>query len=373
MKPVLLMKFPFSSRFGGGEYHTIMLCQAFAARRASFYFFGSCRVLLSAFRSRGWRSRRFHVGKEPVSALAVLLFPFTAVFGTFVFFVTLAWYRFGRGVRSVYCLSLTEKILATPIARMFGMRVLWAEHLTFGRWMRQNPLRYAFALWSRFATVLALSNTVQEELLQIGVPERAIAVIPPGVDVSRYATAKRRTFHWTKHFVVGTVARLEREKGIEYLLRAFRDFVLSVPQARLVVVGDGPERKKLIWLAKQLGIERSVQWAGFQEDVSGWIQAFDCFVLPSVLRESFGIVLAEALASSCPVIASNLGGIPEIIVNNRTGILVEPGDATMLLRALLFCYQHPDIAQQLGQQGRRRVEERYALPLIEERLCALFP
>lgn len=368
MKPILFVKFPYSSSYGGGEHHTLVLCEELRRQGVTFSFLGSCSVLLKEFRRRGLGAQRFFAGKEPVAWWSVVLFPFSAPFVFLALTVLVAYYRLARGTRTLYCLSLTEKLLLPPVARLLGMRVVWVEHVEIHPWLAENPFRFLYRWWSRFVTIVAISRAIEEQLTAMGIPKERIVVIYNGVDLRPYPDVQRKMAHWTKRFVVGTVARLEPEKGIAFLLHAFQKLLLLVPHARLMVVGDGTERRRLEWLAKRLAIDRQVQWVGFQQHIPEWIQSFDCFVLPSVRRESFGIVLLEAMAATCPVIASNLGGIPEIVANNRTGILVEPGDAELLMQAMLFIYRHPDIALRLGLAGRARVEEHFT----RDRMLAAF-
>jgi len=371
MKSALFLKFPYSSRFGGGEKHTLLVAEELKRRGIEPYFVGSCSVLLHEFRKRRFHALRWWAGKEPVSKWALLVFPFTALFAGFGLAGILLFYRFGKSSRTIFCLSLTEKVLITPFAALLGLRVIWMEHLTFERWLSKNPLLIFYRAWSRWASIIAVSGMVRDQLLELGVPERSITVVYPGVDLKEFEHVHRNSSHWVHKFIIGSVARLEAEKGIPYLLRAFQKLVQVIPQARLIIVGDGSQRRPLEWLCRQLEIEKSVQWVGFQQSAS-WMHTFDCFVLPSVQRESFGLVLAEALASGCPVIASNLGGIPEVIVPNRTGILVEPADSEMLMEAILYVYQHPDVAMKLGAQGRKYVEERFSLPTILDTILSLF-
>lgn len=375
MKPVLFLKFPYSSQYGGGERHTLLLADALGAAGTRVFFAGSCSVLFAAFRKRRRPALRWWAGKEPVAVWSLLVFPLTAVPALLGLVGSLAFFIWRRGVGTIYCLSLTEKILLTPFARMLGVRVLWAEHISGSarRWLRRNPLRPFFATWSRWATLVSVSNEVTESMVRLGVPRRRIVTVYNGVDAAPFQDFHRRTSHWTKQFVLGSIGRLEPEKGYTVLLRAFHTLLSFLPHARLILVGDGSERRQLEWLARQLRIEHSVQFVGFQEQTAGWYKNFDCFVLPSVGREAFGIVLLEALAAACPVVASRLGGVTEIIQDQVNGLLVEPGNSEALVQAMLWVYQHPDLALQLGYAGQQMVMERFTIQAMLAQLLRLFP
>lgn len=372
MKPILILKFPFASSFGGGEHHTLELVDGLRDAGGKVYFAGSCSVLLKEFRVRQWNAQRWWAGKEPVAVWSLILFPLTLIPAWLGMYGLLVWYRFCHHVRTLYCLSLTEKVLCTPFARLLGVRVLWMEHVSPRRWLSKNPLRILFSLWSRLATVIVVSEHQQQEFVDVGVPGRRIVVVHNGVSLAPYQAVQRRTFHWTKRFLIGTIGRLEEEKGTAYLLQAFHKLLVMVPHARLILVGEGSQRRSLEWLARQLSIADAVQFVGFQRDIAGWVASFDCFVLPSIERESFGIVLLEAMAAMCPVIGTNVGGIPNVIENNRTGLLVEPADSELLMKAMLYIYQHPDVATQLAVNARHSVEERFTLSDMLQQLLRLF-
>lgn len=373
MKSMLIFKFPYASQYGGGEKHTLDVCDAVYGRGGRVFFVGSCSVLLQEFHKRGWPARKWYAGKEPVALWSLLVFPITAIFAWLGMLCILVAYRLHQKTTIVYCLTLTEKVLITPWARLLGMKVIWAEHVTPGRWLRLNPLRSLFILWAPLVTIVVISQNIYRQLRSLGVPASPITLVYNGINLEPYRDFQRRTFHWSKQFLVGTIGRLEPEKGQVYLLRAFQMFLSMVPHARLLFAGDGSQRGPLEWLARQLGIERSVQFVGFQppEHIPRWLMSFDCFVLPSTVRESFGIVLLEALAAQCPVIASNLGGIPEIIQHNSNGLLVPPADTEALFQALLTVYQHPDGAQERSENGLQMVEERFSLPVMQQHMMEL--
>ncbi|MDD5040193.1 MAG: glycosyltransferase family 4 protein [Patescibacteria group bacterium] len=359
MQRILICKFPYSSLFGGGEQHTIQLVQGLEQKGFEFFLASSCRVLLYEFRKRKWHAQRWWAGPEPVSRGTLVLWPFTALFAGVSIVCMLVYYRIVRRVTILYCLSLTEKILATVPARMLGMKVLWIEHVTFDRWLTQNPLRYWYRLVSRLVTVVAVSNAVKQQLLdEIHVPARALTVIYSGIDCTKFVMRDRR-WEQAARFNIGCVARLEKEKGLEFLIQAVKIIREFVPYVRLIIVGEGSERRKLVWLAERLGLNEAVQWVGRQREIEKWYGYFDAYCLPSVIRESFGITILEAMASGVPVVASRIGGIPEIVTHGVTGLLAEPGSSQSLADQLMSLYNDRLAAKDMSVAARRGVEERF--------------
>ncbi|MBI3963411.1 MAG: glycosyltransferase family 4 protein [Candidatus Kerfeldbacteria bacterium] len=361
MTRVLIFKFPFSSNYGGGEHHTITLVRELRNRGMQFHFVGSCRVLLREFQKRGWSATRRWAGVEPVSIWSLALFPLTAIPVWFVLVATLVRMRVA-GVRVLYCLSLTEKLLVPIPARLIGMRIVWVEHVAFDRWLTRNPFRFLYTLQSRFATVVCPSRSLADDAVRLGVPRTRVRVIPHGIDTAQFTVRAARTDH--RHFTVGCVARLEPEKGVEYLLMALRLVRDIVPTARLVVVGDGSLRASLQQMVRTTDLDQTVQFVGFQRAIHRWYQTFDCFVLPSIRRESFGIVLLESLASGVPVITTSIGGTTEIIRHETNGLVVPPRNAGALADAIIRLAQHPPEAEAFAVRGRAIVEAEYS----EERM-----
>ena len=160
--------------------------------------------------------------------------------------------------------------------------------------------------------------------------------------------------------VVGTLGRLEPQKGVEHLLRAMERILRARPEARLVVVGDGPLRASLGALAERLGIAPAVRFVGWRTDVPEVLAALDVFCLAS-LWESFGIVLAEAMLAGLPVVATRVDGIPEVVADGETGFLVSPGsDAELAERVLALLGDAPRRGA-LGAAGRARALELFSV------------
>lgn len=164
-------------------------------------------------------------------------------------------------------------------------------------------------------------------------------------------------------FRIGAIARLEAGKGIEYLVRAMAK--LKDEPIVCLIIGDGSLRSDLADLARSLGVADCVHFAGYIPNASAHIRSVDVLAVPT-LAEAFGLVCVEAMARGKPVVASRVGGIPEIVVHGETGILVPPADESALADAILLLSRDEDLRRRLGMAGR----ERYVSHFSVERMGA---
>ncbi|MBI3603185.1 MAG: glycosyltransferase [Nitrospirae bacterium] len=212
---------------------------------------------------------------------------------------------------------------------------------------------------------------------QVGGGSEKCVTIPFGVDVGRFSNRSslgKQDLGLDESLpVVGTVCRLvEPKKGLTALLHAVAQLQEGkAVKCQLLVVGEGPAHRQLRDLAVRLGIARLVVFAGVRRDIEKILPLMDVFVLPS-LYEGLGIAILEAMAASRPVIATDVGGIPEIVVHGTTGLLVPPGDPSALAAAIQELFEHPDRAASFGLQGRRRAEEEFAISRMVEKHQTLY-
>lgn len=173
--------------------------------------------------------------------------------------------------------------------------------------------------------------------------------------------------------VVGTVARLSREKGIDILLKAFAELRKAVPQAHLLIVGDGSQRADLQTLARRLGIGEAITWTGqlSWEDAMGCLGLMDVVTVPS-RYEGFGLTAVEAMACGKPVVASRVGGLEEVIDDGVTGCLATAEDVLAFTAALTDLLKNEKRRKIMGVASRRHVEEYYAYPRFRERCRVLY-
>jgi glycosyltransferase involved in cell wall biosynthesis len=172
--------------------------------------------------------------------------------------------------------------------------------------------------------------------------------------------------------VVAFAARLIPGKGADHLIEAFAR-VTSTGRARLVIAGDGPERTRLEALARTVGGERSVEFAGLVHDMPGFWCAADVVVIPSAeFIEACGMTTLEAMAAGKPVVATRNGGLPELVVDGETGKLVAPADIDMLAAALDSYIDDRALRLAHGASGRVRVCERFHIATCAEAYLELF-
>ncbi len=228
--------------------------------------------------------------------------------------------------------------------------------------------------------VVCCSGAVESHASRdLRIPARLLAVIPNGIDPPP-AAARADALEMLGRPVppvVGCVGGLARHKGQAVLLRAIGRLGGGGAGPTVVFVGDGPERPALEAGAAALGGRARVVFTGERADARRLLPAFDLAVIPSTEREGFGLAALEAMDAGLPVVASSVGGLPELVQDQVTGLLVPPGDETALAAAIARLVARPDERGRFGAEGRRRVESHFrAAPmarrietLYEEALC----
>jgi glycosyltransferase involved in cell wall biosynthesis len=199
-----------------------------------------------------------------------------------------------------------------------------------------------------------------------GFPAAKVNVIPNGVDCDRFhpsvdgSQIRRELGIGERTPVAGIVAALRPEKNHALLLDAFAAVRQSVPDARLLVVGDGPERPALESQLARLGLQDAVHLLGTRGDIPQLLAAMDVFVLTSRM-EANPVSILEAMATGKPVVAPRVGSIPQSVLDGETGYLSEPNDSSSTANRLTDFFLHPSRARAFGAAGRRLVESRWSL------------
>jgi glycosyltransferase involved in cell wall biosynthesis len=186
-----------------------------------------------------------------------------------------------------------------------------------------------------------------------GVPPSQVRLVPEGIDLARWRALSARVPHHSDGATILCVARQYPRKHVADLLRALPSVRRTVPRARAVIAGDGPEQANLRVLATELALNDAVSFTGglADDDLALLYRQADIFCLPSV-QEGFGIVFLEAMACGLPVVATRAAAIPEVVPDRRAGLLVPPGDVAALAHALIELLARPSQRVSYGAFGR---------------------
>ena len=213
-----------------------------------------------------------------------------------------------------------------------------------------------------------------------GFPHEKVATIYNGVDTNRFSPGDGTPIRSelgieTDAPVVGILAALRPEKNHELFLRGAAEISENLPSCRFIVIGDGPCREPLEGLAQELGIAERVRFIGSRSDVPEILRAIDVLALTSH-NEASPVSILEALATGVPVVSSEVGSVPEVVVPGETGSLFQPGDLGAFVEATSSLLDGPDLRKRMGEEGRRRVCQRWSLEAMvsgyEELVCGLY-
>jgi sugar transferase (PEP-CTERM/EpsH1 system associated) len=203
------------------------------------------------------------------------------------------------------------------------------------------------------------------------VPKSKVRIIDNGIDIDRFRErgdpgALRRSLGISPDSpVIGSIGRLVDVKRQDVLIRAFAEVRRAAPDAHLVLVGGGPLEDELKALADRLDLETCVHIVGHQAEAWKFLYIMNCFALTS-RSEGMPQAVLEAAIAGLPIVATRVGGLPELIDDGRTGILIEPNDPEVLTQALLAVLGDPDAARQMGHAARQRVESRFHVRRMAE-------
>lgn len=206
-----------------------------------------------------------------------------------------------------------------------------------------------------------------------------IAVIHNGIDITwwqsqllRFTEEDRREIKEEKFLarentlIITSIAELHERKGLKYLIEAVGELVAKYPNIKLVIIGEGSERNNLENLIGKLKLENHVVLLGRQKEIPKLLKSSDIFVLPS-RREAFGLVNAEAMITGLPIVASNVGGISEIVEDDESGILVEPENSRELAKALRKLISSESLRENMAKVGQKIVAENFSAKVMAEK------
>jgi glycosyltransferase involved in cell wall biosynthesis len=234
-------------------------------------------------------------------------------------------------------------------------------------------------LMKRISANIGVSEYVSRRIRDtVPISSHKIKTIYNGVNISRFqgvskVEARKQLSLAEDLTYIATVAMLIPEKGIQILIESLGQLQKrGMNKIQLLIIGEGDYRGKLESAVEKLKLDQSVQFLGRRSDVHTIMAAADVVVTPSIWDEAFGLSIAEAMASARPVIASAVGGIPELIDSGENGLLVSPGNAQELADALFTILENPALAEEMGRRGREKAIHKFNLELQVTKLVDLY-
>lgn len=225
--------------------------------------------------------------------------------------------------------------------------------------------------------IITISDAVNQRFSWMKNRESRVKTIYNGIDLTKFnpslsGAAIRREFRLDGQApLVGTVGRLDWYKGHKYFLRAAKIIVGSIPNCNFLIVGSGEKRKELENLVDKLKLNKNVIFAGYREDIPEILAGLDLFVSSSV-SEGLGRSIIEAMAMQKPVVATNIGGIPEVVINQETGILVPARESKALAEAIIGLLRDKERCIKMGLAGRKLVERKFDIRINIENIQNLY-
>ncbi|HEY3156326.1 MAG TPA: glycosyltransferase [Candidatus Eisenbacteria bacterium] len=266
-----------------------------------------------------------------------------------------------------HAIGAMAALIAPGPARVLSRRVQFPVRRSLG-----SRLLYALPI----ERIAAISQAVQDALVRSGVDPGLIRIVPSGIDLASLSgpfdrsSARRRLGAGDQDVVALNVSAMAPRKGQNDLLHATALSIRRVPSLRVWIAGEGPLEEELRGEQRALGLEESVKFLGFRTDVFELLRAADFFCLPS-LSEGLGTSILEAMAAGLPVVATRTGGVPEIVEEARTGILVPPSDPAALSDAMVRVASRADLRASMGALGRERAE-RFSADRTAQLTCEVY-
>lgn len=290
-----------------------------------------------------------------------LLLPFE-----FTFYVNLLSQFQKEKVDVILMSGFTEKLFVSIFAQFFKLPVVWIEYGRLETIFCRNFFipKFVYSLCRNIPEIIIVpsKNTFESLRNEAKVSSEKLLLIPLGVSIGKKKkiVKEKLASQFKNKSIIGSVSRLTKEKGHEYLIRAMPHIIKKKSNTHLVIIGDGPDKKWYRRLVAELGISSFVTITGFIENLPDYYSIFDVFVFPTIWElEGFGLVTPEAMSYGIPVIASNIGPVPEIVDDKKTGILVQPKNEKAIADAVLDLLNSPKKRKKMGENAYQKARATY--------------
>jgi glycosyltransferase involved in cell wall biosynthesis len=369
MNNLLFLKFPLEDKtLGGADFYALKLARFFSLRGEKVKLFTSDKKIFRLFERNGLSRRRIFLGWEPTSKTALILWPLTYFLARVKLKKIL---KILRPEDAFLMQGLIEKLVLTPLLmrnkKFLRPNIVWLEHKIPGKWLYKNPLRLFYRKLSKQVKIVTVSNFAKQEFLKFGVNSKNLTVIYPGVPEHAF-NQKQTPFNARGEYVIGVLGRLEEEKGILKFLQILSKKLKQSPNWRILVAGDGQERKQIENFAENASLQNQISLLGAVNDLDGFFSKITVLAYPSRTPESFGMSALEAMVRGIPVIASKTGALPELLAETQKPFLIpvdEPGGWAESLEKLTENQNYVNASHYFASRARDFSDRRFFSSFME--------
>lgn len=340
------------------------------------------KALWERFNQKKWPAKKLYLGSGP-KFIFFLVLPLVYIWN---FFLLLFLKKFKK-INTILLLGLWEKITLTPLAKILWLKIIWLELPgdILKKLKKNKRLKFFYKANARQASsIICLNEFTQYQLASIGIEEDKIQALKFGI---RPAAGQRQESIFDnlaqkgqaklgrKFFTIGVISELNKNNNIKTALEAAKECLEVIPNLQIVVVGDGTERKNLVWLAKTLGLENIAWFVGRQDNLKKWLDSFDVLLCPNPnpCLADYNAIL-HGLYNGLAVIAQRHIGLGEMIprLKNRLNSLINVASGEVLAQKIIELEQEKISGQKLGELGKKKIIEEYALQKTAEKFSSLF-
>ncbi len=265
--------------------------------------------------------------------------------------------------------SLSARIAAKKLK----IKTVYTRH-----WLGSEKTNFLLRILNNYFcdAAIAVSQSASNTLIATGISEKKINIIHNGIEpLKKFSDIEKRIlrnkYELDDEFVFGTMARLEKVKGLKYFIDAANGFLNYNPNAKFLIFGEGSLRNDLENYVHELKRESNIIFKGFSYDTQEAFNLFDVFVLPSV-QEALSLALIEAMSAGCACISTNCGGPTEIIKNNENGFLVPIKNSDAILETMKFLYENDDVREKFSINGYNFVRENFSAQAMTNSIVKLY-
>jgi glycosyltransferase involved in cell wall biosynthesis len=353
------------------------LLEEMGQRSHKFIIYSPCPLLLKQADRLGWENKKTKPSRDSRGRVWRLVCGLLAPLAIVTYWLKCLFCKYRKQASVLIIFGQNKKTNLSRAANLAGLKVIWAEQTLdkegiYGRLRGQGTKRAA-----RSAHIVVPDSLSVRIWEQSGPKPKTLNIIPPGIKTNNYehqdnlfatlAKYDRKVFS-RRFFTLITETDLDQNQQLNVLFQAIAKSLDTIPHLQLMIIGDGPERKNLIWLSQKLGIDNLVWFVGKQDYLGKWLEDSDIFVASRKTLNLTGWQAAlESAGAGLPVIAAVEQGLEDLVVPEKNGILLNHLDSELLTQAIIRLEQNNNLRKKMGQAAQATVTSRYNLATVVDR------